>query len=163
MQQRVREKENIEILFNTVTMGLFGEEVLEGAHLAAHKGTDNENFYDIAIDGFFLAIGHQPNTEVFLGAVDLDEGGYIKVAQPTTATSAGRVRRRRRCRPKLPAGHLRRRHGLPRGPRRRTLPDGARLNPDRPDERTAGRANGPAVIFCFLFRLCFFVSLNIIT
>ena len=88
MQQRVREKENIEILFNTVTMGLFGEEVLEGAHLAAHKGTDNENFYDIAIDGFFLAIGHQPNTEVFLGAVDLDEGGYIKVAQPTTATSA---------------------------------------------------------------------------
>ncbi|MDE6160985.1 MAG: FAD-dependent oxidoreductase, partial [Muribaculaceae bacterium] len=87
MQQRVRENEKIEILFNTVTMGLFGEEVLEGAHLAAHQGTGNENFYDIAIDGFFLAIGHKPNTEVFLGAVDLDEAGFIKVAAPGTATS----------------------------------------------------------------------------
>ncbi|MDE6137342.1 MAG: thioredoxin-disulfide reductase [Muribaculaceae bacterium] len=91
MQQRVREKENIEILFSTVTMGLFGEEVLEGAHLAAHKGTDNENFYDIAIDGFFLAIGHQPNTEVFLNAVELDENGYIKVAHPSTATNVAGV------------------------------------------------------------------------
>lgn len=88
MQQRVREKENIEILFSTVTMGLFGEEVLEGAHVATHSGTANENFYDIAIDGFFLAIGHQPNTEVFLGSVDLDEAGFIKVAAPSTATSA---------------------------------------------------------------------------
>lgn len=88
MQQRVRDKENIEILFSTVTMGLFGEEVLEGAHVATHSGTANENFYDIAIDGFFLAIGHQPNTEVFLGSVDLDEAGFIKVAAPSTATSA---------------------------------------------------------------------------
>ena len=88
MQQRVREKENIEILFSTVTMGLFGEEVLEGAHVATHSGTANENFFDIAIDGFFLAIGHQPNTEVFLGSVDLDEAGFIKVAAPSTATSA---------------------------------------------------------------------------
>ena len=88
MQQRVRENDKIEILFNTVTMGLFGEEVLEGAHLAAHQGTDNENFYDIAIDGFFLAIGHKPNTELFVGALDLDEAGFIKVAAPGTATSA---------------------------------------------------------------------------
>ena len=88
MQQRVREKANIEILFETVTMGLFGDEVLEGAHLAAHSGTDNENFYDIAIDGFFLAIGHQPNTEVFVGKLDLDDAGFIKVAAPGTATSA---------------------------------------------------------------------------
>ena len=78
MRQRVAEKPNIEVLFNTVTMGLFGEEVLEGAHLAMHKGSDNEDFFDIAIDGFFLAIGHQPNTELFVGVLDLDEAGYIK-------------------------------------------------------------------------------------
>ena len=88
MQQRVRDNEKIEVLFNTVTMGLFGEEVLEGAHLASHSGTENENFYDIAIDGFFLAIGHKPNTEVFVNALELDEAGYIKVASPTTATSS---------------------------------------------------------------------------
>lgn len=87
MRQRVAEKPNIEVLFNTVTMGLFGEEVLEGAHLAMHKGSDNEDFFDIAIDGFFLAIGHQPNTELFVGVLDLDEAGYIKVACPGTATS----------------------------------------------------------------------------
>jgi len=86
MQRRVNENSRIEILFNTVTMGLYGEEVLEGAHLVAHKGTGNENFYDIAIDGFFLAIGHKPNTGVFEGAVALDEAGFIKVAAPGTAT-----------------------------------------------------------------------------
>lgn len=88
MQQRVHDNEKIEVLFNTVTMGLFGEEVLGGAHLASHSGTENENFYDIAIDGFFLAIGHKPNTEVFVNALELDEAGYIKVASPTTANSS---------------------------------------------------------------------------
>ncbi len=87
MQQRVADNPKIEVLYNTVTMGLFGEEVVEGAHVATHSGTENENFYDIAIDGFFLAIGHQPNTEVFLGAVELDEAGYIKVKAPGTATN----------------------------------------------------------------------------
>ena len=62
MQQRVFDNPKIEILFNTNTVGLFGNEVLEGAHLVANKGTENENYYDIAIDGFFLAIGHKPNT-----------------------------------------------------------------------------------------------------
>lgn len=87
MQQRVFENPKIEILFNTNTVGLFGNEVLEGAHLVAHKGTENENYYDIAIDGFFLAIGHKPNTEIFAGQIDLDEQGYIKVAAPSTKTN----------------------------------------------------------------------------
>lgn len=90
MKQRVASNPKIEILFNTVTIGLFGEEVLEGAHLAVHKG-NNEDFYDIAIDGFFLAIGHQPNTELFVGVLDLDEAGYIKVAAPGTSTSVDGV------------------------------------------------------------------------
>lgn len=87
MQQRVFDNPNIEILFNTNTVGLFGNETLEGAKLVANKGTENENYYDIAIDGFFLAIGHQPNTAVFAGQIDLDENGYIKVAAPSTKTN----------------------------------------------------------------------------
>lgn len=87
MQQRVFDNPKIEILFNTNTVGLFGNEVLEGAHLVANKGTENENYYDIAIDGFFLAIGHKPNTEIFAGQIDLDEQGYIKVDAPSTKTN----------------------------------------------------------------------------
>ena len=87
MQQRVFDNPKIEILYNTNTVGLFGNEVLEGAHLVANKGTENENYYDIAIDGFFLAIGHKPNTEIFAGQIDLDEQGYIKVAAPSTKTN----------------------------------------------------------------------------
>ncbi|MDE6270483.1 MAG: thioredoxin-disulfide reductase [Muribaculaceae bacterium] len=86
MQQRVADNPKIEVLFNTVTMGLYGEEVLEGAHLAVHRD-GKEEFHDIAVDGFFLAIGHQPNTELFVGVLDLDEAGYIKVAAPGTATN----------------------------------------------------------------------------
>ena len=87
MQHRVFEKENIEVLFNTNTIGLFGEEFVEGAHLVEYKGTDKEKLFDIAIDGFFLAIGHKPNTDVFAKYINLDETGYIKLEGPTTATN----------------------------------------------------------------------------
>lgn len=87
MQRRVFEKENIEVLFNTNTVGLFGEEFVEGAHLVEHKGTDKERNFDIAIDGFFLAIGHKPNTDVFAKYIKLDETGYIKLEGPTSATN----------------------------------------------------------------------------
>lgn len=87
MQSRVADKENIEILFNTNTEGLFGEEFVEGAHLVEHRGTEHERHFDIAIDGFFLAIGHQPNTRVFEGHIDLDEQGFIVTGPGSTATS----------------------------------------------------------------------------
>lgn len=87
MQRRVFEKENIEVLFNSNTVGIFGEEFVEGAHLVEFKGTEKERFYDIAIDGFFLAIGHKPNTDVFAKYIDLDETGYIKLNGPTTSTN----------------------------------------------------------------------------
>ena len=87
MQRRVFEKENIEVLFNSNTVGLFGEEFVEGAHLVEFKGTEKERFYDIAIDGFFLAIGHKPNTDVFAKYIDLDETRYIKLNGPTTSTN----------------------------------------------------------------------------
>lgn len=86
MQQRVKEKENIEILFETNTVGLFGENGVEGAHLVRHRGEANEEAFDIAIDGFFLAIGHKPNTDLFKEYIDLDEQGFIKVV-PGTATT----------------------------------------------------------------------------
>ncbi len=87
MQRRVFEKENIEVLFNTNTVGLFGEEFVEGAHLVEFKDTEKERYYDIAIDGFFLAIGHKPNTDVFAQYINLDETGYIKLEGGTSATN----------------------------------------------------------------------------
>lgn len=87
MQNRVFNKGNIEVLFNTNTVGLYGEEFVEGAHLVEHKGSANEHLYDIAIDGFFLAIGHKPNTDIFKEYINLDETGYIKLEGPTSATN----------------------------------------------------------------------------
>ena len=87
MQKRVQQIENIDILFNCNTLGLFGEEFVEGAHLVENKGCENERLFDIAIDGFFLAIGHKPNTDVFKGKIDLDEAGYVKTFAGTAQTS----------------------------------------------------------------------------
>ncbi len=87
MQRRVLDTANIKVLFNTNTLGLFGEDGVEGAHLVRHKGTDKEELFDIAIDGFFLAIGHHPNTALFEPAITLDHMGYIKTAPDSTATN----------------------------------------------------------------------------
>lgn len=91
MQDRLKERENIEILFNCNTTGLFGDEVLEGAHIVEHKGEPNERHFDIDIDGFFLAIGHDPNTSLFRGQIDLNPEGYISVESPSTRTSVDGV------------------------------------------------------------------------
>ena len=87
MQKRVMEKENIEILFNTNTLGLYGQDGVEGAHLVRFKGTDREELFDIAIDGFFLAIGHKPNTDFLAGQLALDDNGYIITDAVSTRTS----------------------------------------------------------------------------
>ena len=87
MQKRVLNNPKIEILFNTNTVGLFGNNGVEGAKLVRFKGTEKEEFLDIAIDGFFLAIGHKPNTDVFKEYIELDEQGYIKTNGVTTQTN----------------------------------------------------------------------------
>lgn len=87
MQKRVLQKENITVLFNCNTLGLFGEEFVEGAKIIENKGTDQEQIFDISIDGFFLAIGHTPNTEVFKDFIRLDDQGYIDLEGKTTATN----------------------------------------------------------------------------
>ena len=87
MQQKVKEAENIEILWNTQTEGLYGDNGVEGAHLIENKGKEGERRYDLPIDGFFLAIGHHPNSEIFRPDVEVDAQGYIKVQHPTTSTN----------------------------------------------------------------------------
>ncbi len=87
MQERVFNTPNIKVLFNCNTAGLYGEEVVEGARLIERKGEAEERSFDLPIDGFFLAIGHTPNTTLFQGKLDMDGNGYIKVESPSTRTS----------------------------------------------------------------------------
>lgn len=87
MKKRVEENEKIEILYEHNTLGLYGENVVEGAHLVKRKGEADEERYDLPIDGFFLAIGHKPNTDVFKPWLDLDEIGYIKTINGTPRTN----------------------------------------------------------------------------
>ena len=77
MQDRVMSHPKIQVLFEHNTVGLFGENGVEGIHLVKRKGEADEEFYDLAIDGFFLAIGHKPNSDVFKPWVETDEVGYI--------------------------------------------------------------------------------------
>ena len=62
------------------------ENGVEGAHLVKRKGEPDEELVDIAIDGFFLAIGHKPNTEIFKEWLDMDEVGYLKKIDGTPKT-----------------------------------------------------------------------------
>ena len=71
------ENEKIEVLFETNTVGLYGEGGVEGAHVVYRKGEADERRYDLPIDGFFLAIGHKPNSDIFKPWVKTDETGYI--------------------------------------------------------------------------------------
>lgn len=87
MQRRVIERDNIEILYNTNTSGLFGEDGVEGAHLIKYMGTPDEEKYDISIEGFFLAIGHTPNTSIFKDYLEMDESGYIITKDPHSYTN----------------------------------------------------------------------------
>ena len=87
MQNRVFDHPNIEVLFKHNTVGLFGDNGVEGAHLVKNLGESDEEKVDIAIDGFFLAIGHKPNSDVFKDYLKLDEQGYIKVSPGTPKTN----------------------------------------------------------------------------
>lgn len=86
MKKRIFSTPNITVLFEHETTGLFGENGVEGAHLVKNRGKANEENVDIAIDGFFLAIGHKPNSEVFAKYLELDETGYIITIPGTPKT-----------------------------------------------------------------------------
>ena len=87
LQKRVEENEKIEILFETNTEGLYGENGVEGAHLVHRKGEADERHYDLPIDGFFLAIGHKPNSDIFKPWVNTDETGFIITEGKSTKTN----------------------------------------------------------------------------
>lgn len=87
MRQRVEQNEKIEILYEHNTLGLYGEDGVEGAHVVKRKGEADEQTYDLPIDGFFLAIGHKPNTELFAKWLERDETGYLKTVGDTPCTS----------------------------------------------------------------------------
>jgi len=86
MQDRVMKTPNIEILWEHQAIDLFGENGVEGAVLVKKKGTPEEESVRIKIDGFFLAIGHSPNSDVFKKFLETDAVGYIKTIPGTSKT-----------------------------------------------------------------------------
>lgn len=87
MQDRVMNNEKIEVLFETNTLGLYGENGVEGAHVVWRKGEADERHYDLPIDGFFLAIGHKPNSDIFKPWIETDDAGFIMTKEGTPKTN----------------------------------------------------------------------------
>ena len=87
MQERTLNHENIEVLFEHEVIGLDGDNGVAGASLLIRRGQLDEAKGHIDIDGLFLAIGHQPNTKVFAGQIDLDAEGYIKTENGSPLTN----------------------------------------------------------------------------
>lgn len=84
MQERVKNTENIEILWNCNTQEVLGDEYgVTGARIARKDG----EVFDIALDGFFLAIGHHPNSDLFSKWVNVDKDGYIITDGKTSRTN----------------------------------------------------------------------------
>lgn len=91
MQDRVMGNDKIEVLFEHNAVGLYGDNGVEGVHVVRRKGEADETRYDLPIDGFFLAIGHRPNTEVFAPFIDCDDTGYIITKDGTPRTNVAGV------------------------------------------------------------------------
>ena len=77
MQERVMKHDKIEVLFEHNVVGLFGDNGVEGMNLVKRWEEPDEERYSLPIDGFFLAIGHKPNSDIFKPYLDTDEVGYI--------------------------------------------------------------------------------------
>lgn len=83
MADRVKKTENIEILYNTETLEVIGDgQLVTGVRVFNNVSNEEK---EIPATGFFVAIGHKPNTDIFKDFIDLDETGYIKYAQPGTS------------------------------------------------------------------------------
>lgn len=85
MQERVKKAHNIEIHWNSETDEILGDE--NGVNGVRLLNTKTKEKKVIPISGFFLAIGHKPNTEIFNGQLNMDEAGYVKVIPGTTKTN----------------------------------------------------------------------------
>jgi thioredoxin reductase (NADPH) len=87
MQKRVFNTKNIEVLWKHQTRELLGDKVVEAVELYRNKGEEDEEIVKVEIDGFFLAIGHTPNSEVFREFLDTDATGYVITVPGTSKTS----------------------------------------------------------------------------
>lgn len=87
MQERVLTNPKIELLFEHETLGLTGDKVVQGADLVKRRGQADEAKVHIDIDGFFLAIGHKPNSGIFKPWIETDEVGYIKTIEGSPRTN----------------------------------------------------------------------------
>lgn len=84
MQARVKNKANIEILWNSAPLEVVGKEVVEAVRV---QNTLTQEVRELPISGFFVAIGHTPNTSIFKGFLDMDEQGYIITEKGSTRTN----------------------------------------------------------------------------
>lgn len=84
MQDRVLATPNIKVYWNTETDEILGEKKVEAVRI---KNTQTQETSEIAINGFFVAIGHQPNSDIFKGWIDMDETGYIQTVPGTSKTN----------------------------------------------------------------------------
>lgn len=88
MQHRVKNTPNIEILWNTVTEDILGAELVEGVVV---KNSISGELRTLNVTGFFVAIGHKPNTDIFKGQLNMDELGYIDVIGGSSKTNIAGV------------------------------------------------------------------------
>ncbi len=84
MQQRVESTENIEILWNTETLEVLGDKTVSGVRVKNNQTGEEK---EVAAEGFFVAIGHKPNTDIFKGQIDMDDTGYIQTKPGTASTN----------------------------------------------------------------------------
>lgn len=86
MQQRAQDNPKIEILWDTVVEAVLGDKTVTGARLKNVKSGETR---DLPLDGFFLGIGHSPNTKVFEGQLEMDDNGYLVTGKGTYASVEG--------------------------------------------------------------------------
>ena len=91
MQNRVLANPKIEVLFEHETHGLTGDGVVQGVDLVKRRGQSDEQNVHIDVDGFFLAIGHKPNSDIFKPWIETDEVGYIKTQPGSPRTNVDGV------------------------------------------------------------------------
>ena len=119
MQDRAFANPKIEFLWDTVVTDILGDERVDGVAVRNVKTNEDST---LPVTGLFVAIGHRPNTDLFIDVLDHDDQGYLITRDGSTATNIdGRVRLRRRPGSRLPPGDHRRRLGMHGGDRRRAL------------------------------------------
>jgi len=88
MQDRVLNAPNIKVYWNSVTDEVLGENKVNGVRI---KNTETNTTEDVAVSGFFVAIGHKPNSDIFKPWINMDETGYINTIPGTTKTNVDGV------------------------------------------------------------------------